>query len=190
MRRVTTAPPITAAEFVRRPLRETAGIEELIRGRVIVHDPLMNHQLAVGSLHAALLAYVRDAPGRGIVTLNVDTGISDDTVLQPDVQWWTEGRRPTDYHRRPQPLGDIVVEARSPTTWKYDIGVKREIYEQAGTRELWLVDQYAMTVLVLTRDGEGSRFGDGEELGVGAKLTSPLLPGFALPVAEVFRELI
>lgn len=190
MRRVATAPLITAEEFVRRPLRETAGIEELIRGRVIVHDPLMNHQLAVGSLYAALLTYTRAEPGRGIVTLNIDTGISHDTVLQPDVQWWTEGRQPTDYLQRPQPLGDIVVEARSPSTWKYDIGVKREIYEEAGTRELWLVDQYAMTVLVLTREDGSARFGDGEELAVGETLTSPLLSGFAMPVAEVFRELL
>jgi len=190
MRHVPTAPPMTAAEFCKRPLLETAGIEELIRGQVIVHDPLMNHQLAVGSLHFALLAWTRAAAGRGIVTLNIDTGVSDDTVLQPDVQWWADPSRLGDYDRRPQPLGDIVAEARSPSTWRYDIGVKREIYEQAGVRELWLVDQYARSVLILTRDGgRPGRFSDGEEFGVGENLTSPLLPGFTVSVADVFREL-
>jgi Uma2 family endonuclease len=39
----------------------------------------------------------------------------------------------------------MVVEVRSPTTWRYDIGRKRELDERHGVRELWLADTAGRT---------------------------------------------
>ena len=57
-------------------------------------------------------------------------------------------------------------------------------YRDAGTRELWLVDTPASTVLVY----RAGSFGEPAEVGPGEQLTSPLLPGFALPLDELFAE--
>jgi len=57
------------------------------------------------------------------------------------------------------------------------------MYAETGTRELWLVDTPARTVLVY----RAGAFDDAAELGPEATLTTPLLPGFALPLDELFR---
>ena len=87
----------------------------------------------------------------------------------------------------PYPMPDLAVEVRSPSTWRYDIGAKRTGYERRGLRELWLVDTEARSVLIYRRARAAS---EGFDVGLEAvgsdTLTSPLLPGFALAVEEVF----
>jgi Uma2 family endonuclease len=83
----------------------------------------------------------------------------------------------------------LVVEVRSPGTWRFDVGRKRDVYEQVGVRELWLVDTPASTVLVFRRTTpESVGFDDDAELGPGETLASPLLSGFRLPVDELFGD--
>ncbi len=43
---------------------------------------------------------------------------------------------------------DLVVEILSPNTAKKDVGKKRELYEEYGVRELWIVHPIEGTVLV------------------------------------------
>ena len=88
----------------------------------------------------------------------------------------------------PPASGDIVVEVRSPSTWSRDVGVKRALYERHGAQELWLVDPPARSVLVFGRSTKDMpTFDQTVEIEDGGTLTSPLLPGFALPVADLFR---
>jgi Uma2 family endonuclease len=88
---------------------------------------------------------------------------------------------------RPQPLPDIAVEIRSPSTWRYDIGVKKARYEEHGLPELWLVDTAADEVIVFRRSQpKAPTFDVSLELARGDALTSPLLPGFALALDELF----
>lgn len=62
---------------------------------------------------------------------------------------------------------------------------KRGDYGRVGVAELWLVDPGGPAVLVLRRE-EGERdFAVAADLGAGDPLGSPLLPGFALQVAEL-----
>jgi Uma2 family endonuclease len=84
---------------------------------------------------------------------------------------------------------DLVVEIRSPSTWRCDIGVKKANYERHGARELWLVDTAADVVFVFRRSrARAPRFDVSVDLGAGETLTSPLLPGFALAVGEIFAD--
>lgn len=79
------------------------------------------------------------------------------------------------------------MEARSPSTWRYDVGSKKTAYEGHGLAELWLVDTKAEEVLVFRRSGpSGRRFDVALELGLGEGLESPLLPGFRLALDELF----
>ncbi|HEX7277052.1 MAG TPA: Uma2 family endonuclease, partial [Acidimicrobiales bacterium] len=81
----------------------------------------------------------------------------------------------------------LVVEVRSPGTWRYDVGRKKAVYEAVGVRELWLVDTPVSTVLVFRRASpESVGFDEDGEVGPGDTLASPLLPGFALTADELF----
>lgn len=59
-------------------------------------------------------------------------------MLAPDVLWFA-GDLPLDAPRAPR-LSELVVEVRSPGTWVYDIGTKREL-SVAATRLYWNLEQ-------------------------------------------------
>jgi len=87
----------------------------------------------------------------------------------------------------PYPLPDLAIEIRSPSTWRYDVGTKKRVYEREGLPELWLVDGESSVLLVFRRSVPTAPVFDVElELDRSATLTSPLLPGFALDVGAPF----
>lgn len=158
---------------------------QLIRGEVVVNQPALLHQLVLGRIHALLLAWVEAEPGRGMVGLPVAVRL-DEELYAPDVWWLRESRRPDLAARRLEEAPDLVVEVRSPSTWRYDVGVKRATYEQFGAAELWLVDTAAASVLVYRRSEPGAGFDVALELAGDDPLTSPLLPGFTVATAHLF----
>ena len=103
--------------------------------------------------------------------------------------WYREDRVPQRTDPMPYPMPDLVVEVRSPSTWRCDIGVKKAYYELHGAAELWLVDTAADVVLAFRRSSPKAEHLDvSVELAAGETLTSPLLPGFAVAVAEIFGD--
>jgi Uma2 family endonuclease len=161
---------------------------ELINGEVIVNNPTIRHQEVVGRIHFELRNWMGSKPGRGRSPAQLDVRFDHDNVLAPDVLWVSEGRMPADgTHLDFAP--DLVVEVRSPSTWRYDTTVKFRIYESAGVGEVWLVDTAANTVLVYRRSTPSSpTFDVALELASGETLTSPLLEEFALDITEIFSR--
>ncbi len=157
----------------------------LVEGEVVVNDPTFEHQRIALSICAALLAWTREGPGRGTAGFGGNWAIAPGTVYKPDVWWAAEGRAPTGARSDDAP--DLAVEVRSPGTWMLDMGIKRRRYEQAGVAELWLVDSPAKTILVLRRSGaDADDFDVALEVPVGETLSTPLLGGFELVVADLF----
>jgi Uma2 family endonuclease len=76
---------------------------------------------------------------------------------------------------------ELVVEVLSPATRVNDLGVKRDYYLDVGVCELWLADPAAKTLVRARRSSPD------EELNSADTLTSALLPGFSLALAQVFR---
>jgi Uma2 family endonuclease len=186
--RATTPPQrMTVEEFLALPETEDASRWELVEGEVVVSEPTWEHQNAVKKLLLALELWRVAAPRRGKLSLNVDTAVGPQSMLSPDLQWWAEGRELNDPRTRPQPLGDLVVEVRSPSTWAVDVGRKRAIYERERVQELWLVDPLSSTILVFARSApDAPEFDVMRDLGPDGTLASPLLPEFALSVSAVF----
>jgi len=177
---MATAAKVTAAEFLAG--EESNRVHYLLDGEVVVTEATEEHQRRVGVVYFELEAWARAAPDRGTVRLPLDILIDDENVLAADVNWFRPGRRLV--QPRPQSVPDLVVEVRSPSTWRYDVGRKKDHYERGGLPELWLVDHD--TVLVFRRSSPRSdHFDVALELGPGDRLTSPLLPGFALDLAEL-----
>lgn len=156
---------------------------ELLDGELVtMNDPLAVHQIVAGRLYAALLAWSDSRPEGGRVLLPVDTDVGPDTVFGPDVQWFSPERTLPSIRERPWPVGDLVVEVAAPSTARYDALVKAARYADAGAREVWLVDPAGPTVRVLRGAGRTPVV-----FSTGDVVSSPLLPGFALPVADLDR---
>ena len=82
---------------------------------------------------------------------------------------------------------ELVIEVRSPSTWRYDTTVKFRTYEATGVAELWMVDTASHTILVYRRSTQSSdTFDLAFELDTEKVLVSPLLEGFTLNIGSLF----
>ncbi len=187
MSSVPTAERMTADEFLALATRGDGRRRQLVDGELVVNEPTWTHSDSQLAILTALRVWSRAGDARGAVNLPIDVKLDQRNVYAPDVVWYRDGRSPQRGDPAPYPLPDIAVEVRSPSTWRHDIGAKKANYERRAVAELWLVDTAADVVLVFRRSSPAApTFDISEELGTDATLTSPLLPGFALPVAEIF----
>ena len=80
---------------------------------------------------------------------------------------------------------DIVVEVLSSDRNR-DLVRKRQVYQEAGIPEYWICDRRNDTVRLLElRDGQ---YVERAVLTADDTLTTPRLPGLAIPLADVFRH--
>src|SRR3954449_9571408 len=176
----TVAERLTADAYL---AREDARRTELIDGTLVVNEPGILHQRVCGLIYRALADWSESADGRGSASLALNVALDGENVLAPDVLWF-EGELPLDAANAPR-VPELAVEVRSPSTWRYDIGRKRELYERHGVRELWLVDTSSRSMLVYRRSSTGVGFDIAREVGDADTLTSPLLAGFAARIADL-----
>lgn len=176
----TVAERLTADDYL---ARDDPRRTELIDGVVVVNEPSILHQHVCGLVYQALAAWTRSPAGRGMATLPLNVWLDSQNVLAPDVMWF-DAELPLNAVNAP-PAPDLVVEVRSPGTWRLDVGRKRDLYERHGIDELWLVDPFSRSVLVLRRPTAQAPFGTPLELLAEDTLSSPQLPGFAAVVGEL-----
>lgn len=154
------------------------------------------HQDLVGRLHLELGLYLRQHPGTGkVYVAPLDVVLDPHQVLQPDVLFIAGDRQGIVGPRYIAAAPDLAIEVLSPTTARLDLGRKRELYEQFGVREFWAVHQSRPLVEVFRRQclagqtDPPSGFAPPDKLDAAGTLTTPLLPGFSLQVAELFGGL-
>jgi Uma2 family endonuclease len=113
---------------------------ECVDGALIVSPgPRFPHQRAVGALFLALHPYVVGTGFADLLTGPGEVELDPHTLVQPDlfVLPLVDGRVPVGPEESAEPL--LVVEVLSPSTARYDRGVKRDRYQRAGA-EYWIVD--------------------------------------------------
>jgi Uma2 family endonuclease len=118
---------------------------ELIDGELLVSPaPRPLHQVAVKLLETLLHPYVKDH-GLGMsMPLAADLEPLPGQLTQPDLFVLPPGPRFQRWEEAPLPF--LVVEVLSPSTARYDRGLKRRFYQRAGVAEYWLVDLDARVV--------------------------------------------
>ncbi len=182
---MAVAQRMTAHEYLAVPYDGVRS--QLVAGEVIVQQPNLAHQRVLRALDRALEAWIAGETGRGEVTWPIDVLIDEHNVFGPDLLWYAEGHSPARDDQRPYPMPDLAIEARSPSTWRYDIGAKKAAYERNGLPELWLVDPTTSDVFVFRRSSaKAASFDVALELGRDDTLTSPQLPGFAAALDTIF----
>jgi Uma2 family endonuclease len=184
---MATATRMTAEQYY--AITVEGDRKQLVDGAIVVNEPKAIHALLQARLGAALVNWVEAGMGRGIALMPTDIRIDDYNVFGPDVLWFSAEREPAKLDAYPEHVPDLCVEVRSASTWRYDIGAKKAAYERSGLAELWLVDDQSETVLVYRRSRpEAPTFDVALELARDATLTSPQLPGFALPLDKLFAR--
>jgi Uma2 family endonuclease len=147
--------------------------------------PSVRHQRISRKLLMAFDTFLTDKPCEAFaspidVRLNADA--EDDTVIQPDVIVVCDKSKIGEASINGAP--DLVVEVLSPSSERYDSGVKLDIYLNSGVRECWMVNPEARTVRTYAgKAGEIARvYGETDAA------TSLVLPGFRILLSEIFTD--
>jgi Uma2 family endonuclease len=106
---------------------------------------------------------------------------------EPDIVFWekaissqfTKGQ--THY-----PTPNWVVEILSDSTTKRDRGIKFEDYAANGIQEYWIIDPNSQMVEQYLLEGEAYVLH--KKLGMGDRIESKVIQGFAIPVAAIFDK--
>ena len=188
MRPTSSDVRLTYDDFVHVP--DDGKRHELIDGaHVVTPSPNTTHQRVVTHLTGVLWAFVRRHQLGQVFVAPFDVVFSNVDVVEPDLLYVSKARQAavlTSQHVRGAP--DLVVEVGSPSTRRRDELVKRRLYERFGVSEYWVVDPDLDEIKVYRLSG--GRFERVAELSLERDdaLTSPLFPGLALRLAEIFEE--
>lgn len=157
---------------------------DLIEGELFRMPPTGGDHGYVGSeLHGHIWNHVRRH--RLGKVYGAETGFylarNPDTVIGPDVAFLRADRAPERNRGYLELVPDLAVEVRSPTDRKAYVDGKVTRYMAASVPLLWYVDPRRQKVTIYRPDREPSTLGIGDELD-----GEDVLPGFCLPVADVF----
>lgn len=182
----------TAFRFTTKDLEAMPRIEgvryEIVDGELYVSTaPHMRHQYAADELRLALRA-ARELSASGLTYTGAGLVLPDDQNVIPDLVWISHerfaGGLDAAGHLTVAP--ELVVEVLAPGSSNElrDREIKLDLYSRIGVDEYWIVDWRAQLVEVYRRLGKGLQrvvtlTGD-------ASLTSPLLPGFACPISNLW----
>lgn len=157
---------------------------ELIRGELIPVSPTgRRHGRAAGSFYVPLWHYARrEGAGEAYMEVGFILRRNPDVMLGPDVSFVRAERlRDADDDGFLPLVPDLAVEVISPSERRAKIERKIAEYRAAGVPLLVIVRPRQRTVTVYEPNKPPRTLHDGDMLDGGSAL-----PGFALPVREIF----
>ncbi len=119
--------------------REEYVQDELINGQVVLMSPspVSNHVLVTGNIYAIFSVYLK---GKKCIPFQdgLDLYLTEKDRFEPDFMVVCDPNKVkyNGVHGAP----DLVAEVLSPSTAKRDRGYKKQVYEQCGVQEYWLVN--------------------------------------------------
>ena len=146
--------------------------------------PSFCHQEIAFRLQRALYDWVTPRKLGKVVGAPIDMVLSEHRVAQPDVAF-VAGHRLSIIQQAIMGPADLVAEIISLGSRTRDRIEKRDLYEQHGVKEYWIIDPEAETVDVLFL--EASRYVLVMRRGRGETATSQLLPGFGVALDQLLR---
>ncbi len=166
---------------------------ELIKGFIFKMSPAANrvHQEIVGGIFRELSNFLFKKPCRVYIApfdVRFPRKSKSDkdiiTVLQPDICVVCDLEKLDERGCLGAP--DLVVEVLSPGNSKKEVKNKYNIYEEAGVKEYWIVDPTHQTIQI-NKLVEG-KYQPQRALTVGDIVTTDVLPGFSMDLADIFPE--
>ncbi len=180
-----TKTTVTAEDFYNLP--DHGGHNELVKGEIVPMSPAgTQHGKIAMRIGAFMWRYVEEHDLGEVYAAETGFTIEEDpdTVRAPDAAFVARDRIPPEG----EPAGfwkiapDLVVEVVSPFDQIGDVQAKITEYLRAGVRLVWLVEPQTRTVTVYKSLDDARILLREDTLDGG-----DVLPGFALPLANLFR---
>ena len=163
---------------------------ELIDGEhYVTAAPNLRHQVVSGRIHLLIGKWLEQQPLGRILYAPFDIKLSDRDVVEPDLMYLSHARGNAILTpERAVGAPELVIEIASPSTRRRDETIKKHLYERAGVDEYWFFDPEIDVVRVYRRRADHG-FGPVVELSLdaGDAVTTSLLPGLELSLADIFK---
>ena len=184
IRKPAPKPPESVAEYLAMP--EGAPYYQFINGEAIYFPTqTLFHQSILLNVVFSMGGFVKKNNLGHTILSPVDVYFNDREMYMPDIVFVSHERNNVLTEVRIIGAPDIIVEVLSPSTGYYDLSHKKEIYEQEGVREYWLVYPDELRVELLQNTDNGFIvLNQARKAGV---VRSAVLEGFALEIAEIFE---
>ena len=154
---------------------------EIIDGELFVTPaPLRRHQKVLANLLYYLTEFVKKHDLGEVYPAPFDVVFSDYDVVEPDILYVSKSRASVITEKNVQGAPDLVVEVLSESTAKIDRTTKLKLYARYGVAEYWVIDPAALSAEIYRLVPGGCELA--AQLDSRQSLTSPLFPGFALPL--------
>jgi Uma2 family endonuclease len=173
---------LTAQEFDNYPFEEDKRYE-LDEGELIeMTRPAYKHNRVLIRLTAKLFVFLEQNPIGEVLNSENLYALSPNTRRAPDLAIILGDRHAELENAKVIPIvPDIAIEVLSPSETHRMIFRKLRQYFEAGVKEVWLIDRETRTVEIWTSPNPPDH-----DLSIGDNLTSPLIPGFVLPLEKLF----
>lgn len=182
--------PLTAEQFAeqRFELPEAGRWTELIAGELVqLSPPETMHGTTVLNLSKRLAEHrqqMPDAAGAACFDLGLITGRHPDTVLVPAVSVIPDvGPFELVDAFLTEKVPALVIEIPSTRDRQSAVEWKIEAYLKLGVHSVWIVEHCGEQVRVMSQNAETRMLVSGETL-----QHEELLPGFQMPIRELFQE--
>lgn len=157
---------------------------EIIDGELFVTpSPNFLHQIVVTSLIYHMSSFLKDQPLGRVIVAPFDVVFSQFDVVEPDILYISKARSSVLTEKNVQGSPDLVVEVLSKSTAKIDQTTKLKLYARFAVEEYWIIDPEGPSAEVYRRTKESLDLA--KKLAVEDSITSPLFPGFNLPLKKL-----
>ncbi|HVR97645.1 MAG TPA: Uma2 family endonuclease [Thermoanaerobaculia bacterium] len=147
--------------------------------------PFVKHQSISGRLNQHLSNFLDEHDLGSVYAAPIDVLLSPHDIVQPDLVFVSNERAGILKTKNIEGAPDLLIEILSDSTRRIDEGIKLQRYEHFGVREYWLVDPRRETVRIYRLTESGFELAAG--LSKDETLSTPLMPGLALPLVKIFR---
>jgi Uma2 family endonuclease len=175
---------LTYEDYVLIP--EDGQRHEILDGEhYVTPAPFIRHQLISSNLHSLLGPFIRKRRLGTLLAAPTDVLLSPHDIAQPDLLFISNERAGIVTEKNVQGAPDLVIEILSKSTRRRNEDLKLERYGLFGVLEYWIVDPKRRGVKVFRREDDRLRLA--AELAIGDVLTTSLLPGLEIALAEIFE---
>lgn len=129
---------LTYNEYVLFP--DDGNTHEIIDGRHYMNAaPIPRHQAVSRHIQFQLYQQIEVTRLGQVINAPIDLQLSEFDVVQPDLVIVLAGNRIIT-QTRIRGVPDLVIEILSPSNRQHDTELKKQLYEQFGVPEYWIVD--------------------------------------------------
>ena len=164
-------------------MEETKPYLELIDGEVVQKAmPSPKHSATVREVLFGLTGFLKSKGGARVDTELRFKNPEEGRVFLPDISVTLASRFPRGNSGAIEVMPDFAIEVLSPDDRASRVAERVDFYLRVGTSLIWVIDPELENVSVYRR-GEQAEFRKGD----GSLTAEPVLPGFALDLAELFE---